>query len=190
MAFSTAQLVRWGGLAAMLDGLLWVANDLCGRLSPDPDDWDCNSAYDYLTNAIDSAAYLLLLVGLVGLHARQAERYGPLGTAGFFAAFVGAAMVGVANPAEHCLGLDVLGGLVYLPGVLLLSIGTLLLGIATMRARVLPRWCGVALIVGLVAMFIGADSGGMVVFGLAWVAVGYVLWSGRGAPAEQPARVR
>jgi hypothetical protein len=48
----------------------------------------------------------------------------------------------------------------------------------------------VALIVGLVAMFIGADSGGMVVFGLVWVAVGYVLWSGRGAPAEQPARVR
>src|SRR5215203_4704136 len=102
---SSLGLIRWGGLAAMLDGILWVVNDLGGRLSPDPDDWNCNSSYDYLTNAIDSAAYLLLLVGLVGLHARQAERYSPLGTAGFFAAFVWAAMVGVANPAEHCLAL-------------------------------------------------------------------------------------
>jgi hypothetical protein len=99
-------------------------------------------------------------------------------------------MVGIANPAEHCLGLAVLGILVYTPGTLLLSIGMLLLGIATVRARVLPRWCGVALIVGVVAMFIGAESGGMVLFGLVWVAVGYVLWSGRGTPAEQPAHVR
>jgi hypothetical protein len=156
----------------MLDGLLWVVNDLDDRSSPDPDDWDCNSLYDYLTNAIDSTAFLLLLVGLVGLHARQAGRYSPLGTAGFFAAFVGAAMVGVANPAEQCLALAFLGIVVYTPGVLLLTLGLLLLGTATMRARVLLRWCGVALIVGLVAMFIGADSGGMVIFGVVWVAVG------------------
>ena len=97
-------LVRLGGLAAMLDGMLWIANDLGGRLSPDPDNWDCNSSYDLVTNAIDSAAFLVLLAALVGLHARQRERYGILGAVGFFAAFVGAAMVGIANPAEHCLG--------------------------------------------------------------------------------------
>lgn len=188
MSYST--LVRWGGLAAMLDGILWVVNDLGGRLSPDPDDWDCNSSYDYLTNAIDSTAFLLLVVGLVGLHARQAGRYGPVGTTGFFAAFVGAAMVGVATPAEHCLALDILGLFVYLPGVLLLSIGMLLLGIATVMAGVLPRWCGVALIVGVLALFFAAEDGGMVVLGLVWLAVGYVLWSGRSAPAEQPTRVR
>ena len=97
-------LVRLGGLAAMLDGMLWIANDLGGRLSHDPDDRDCNSSYDLVTNAIDSAAFLVLLAALVGLHARQIERYGILGAVGFFAAFVGAAMVGIANPAEHCLG--------------------------------------------------------------------------------------
>lgn len=161
----------------MLDGILWIANDLGGRLSPDPDDWDCNSSYDLITNAIDSAAFLVLLVALVGLHARQRERYGPLGTAGFFAAFAGAAMVGVANPAEHCLGLDILGIFVYLPGVLLLNIGMLLLGIATIIARVL-------------AMFFSAEDGGMIVFGLAWLLVGYVIWSQRGASVEQPSRVR
>jgi hypothetical protein len=183
-------LIRWGGLAAMLDGILWIADDLGGRLSPDPDDWDCNSSYDLVTNAIDSAAFLVLLVALVGLHARQRERYGPLGTAGFFAAFAGAAMVGVANPAEHCLGLAILGIFVYLPGVLLLSIGVLLLGIATVMAGVLPRWCGVALIVGMLAMFLGAEDGGMIVFGLAWLLLGYVLWSQRGVSVEQPPRVR
>lgn len=168
--------MRWGGLAAILDGVLWIANDLGGRLSPGPDDWECNSSYDYLTNAIDSAAFLILLLGLVGLHARQAGRYSPLGTAGFFATFVGAAMVGVSNPAEHCLALAFLGIVVYTLGVLLLSIGMLIVGIATTRARVLPRWCGVALIVGLVAMLIGAESGGMVVFGLVWIVVRYMLW--------------
>src|SRR5215208_5477628 len=115
----------------MLDGILWIADDLGGRLSPDPDDWDCNSSYDLVTNAIDSAAFLVLLVALVGLHARQRERYGPLGPAGFFAAFVGAARVAVANPSEPCLALDSLGRLIYAPGVLHLSIGMILLGIAT-----------------------------------------------------------
>jgi hypothetical protein len=174
----------------MLDGILWIADDLGGRLSPDPDDWNCNSSYDLVTNAIDSAAFLVLLVALVGLHVQQRGRYGPLGTVGFLAAFIGAAMVGVANPAEHCLGLDILGTFVYLPGVLLLSIGMLLLGIATIRARVLPRWCGVALIVGVLAMFIAADDGGMVVLGLVWLLLGYVLWSQRGVSSEQPSRVR
>jgi hypothetical protein len=182
-------LVRLGGLAAMLDGMLWIANDLGGRLSPDPDDWDCNSSYDLVTNAIDSAAFLVLLAALVGLHARQRERYGTLGAVGFFAAFVGAAMVGIANPAEHCLGLP-LGILVYTPGILLLSAGMLVLGIATVVARVLPRWCGMALIIGLLAIFFGAESGGMLVFGLVWLALGYVLWSQRGVSAGQPSRAR
>jgi hypothetical protein len=57
-------LVRLGGLAAMLDGMLWMANDLGGRLRHDPDDWDCNSSYDLVTNAIDSAAFLVLLAAL------------------------------------------------------------------------------------------------------------------------------
>lgn len=172
----------------MLDGILWIADDLGGRLSPDPDDWDCDSTYDLVTNAIDSAAFLVLLVALAGVHALQRGHYGPLGTAGFFAAFAGAAMVGVANPAEHCLALDILGIIVYSPGVLLLSIGMLLLGIATLIGGVLPRWCGAALIAGIVAMFAAADDGGMIVFGFAWLLLGYVLRSHGGVSAEHRSR--
>jgi hypothetical protein len=57
-------------------------------------------------------------------------------------------------------------------------------------ARVLPRWCGMALIIGSLAIFFGAESGGMVVFGPVWLALGYVLWSQRGVSARQPSRIR
>ena len=65
----SSDLVRLGGLAAMVDGMLWIANDLRGRLSPD--DWDSSSSNDLVTNAIDSVALLVLLVALVSLQARQ-----------------------------------------------------------------------------------------------------------------------
>jgi hypothetical protein len=70
-------------------------------------------------------------------------------------------------------------------------IGFVLYGVATLRARVLPLWVGVAIIVGLpvrIAMF-QVDPWGLVVFGLLWLALGYVLWSRREAAAAQPARV-
>jgi hypothetical protein len=53
--------------AASLAGLGWIAKDLGGRLSPDPDYWDCNSSYDYALNTIDTIAFILLVPALVGL---------------------------------------------------------------------------------------------------------------------------
>ncbi len=69
--------------------------------------------------------------------------------------------------------------------------GFVLYGVATLRARVLPLWVGIAFIVGLplrFAMF-PIDPWGLTLFGLLWVALGYVLWSRREAVAEQTARV-
>ncbi len=77
-----------------------------------------------------------------------------------------------------------------IPGVLALVVGFVLLGIAVLRARVVPRWAAVLLIVGTLAMLGFNDQNALALmaipFGIAWIAVGYVLWSGRG---EQPARV-
>jgi hypothetical protein len=54
--------------------------------------------------------------------------------------------------------------------------------------KVLPRWQGVALIVFLpVAVALGMY--GNIWIGLVQVVLGYVLWSRRGAPAEQSSRV-
>ena len=57
-----------------------------------------------------------------------------------------------------------------------------------MQARVLPRWCGTAIIVALFLFLLG-DFGG-ILFGLVWLALGYVLWSRREVSDQQPSRVR
>ena len=51
-----------------------------------------------------------------------------------------------------------------------------------------PRWCGLALLLGepITSKYVLGDYGG-IVFGLMWVALGYVLWSLRGVSVEQPA---
>ena len=62
--------------------------------------------------------------------------------------------------------------MLYLPGVLLLSAGLLLLGVATIRAQLLPRWCGWALIASLLGLALIERGSGFVV-GLVWVALGF-----------------
>ena len=141
-------------------------------------------------------AYVLLAVGLVGFHTLQQRNYGRIGRAGFYttiAAFV-------------LWGLLLLGGLlgagtgvgVWLVPIAVLGtlVGEVLYGAATLQARVLPRWCGILFILLMpVASFFGAVLSGVystIWNGLAWLALGYGLWSHRssGAVAEQPSRVR
>jgi hypothetical protein len=138
---------------------------------------------NYLGSAIFSGAYLSMLGGLVGLHARQVESYGRLGTVGFFLAFAGAALafVGQATsgifPHNGALGwLFSDPGFGFQLGILLMGLGLVLLGVATLRARVLPRWCGIGLVVLVVFSALGA-YGGFVALGLIWLALGYALWS-------------
>jgi hypothetical protein len=66
-------------------------------------------------------------------------------------------------------------GFGFMVGVLLTSLGLVLMGIATLRAGVLLRWCGFALIDLVVFWALGA-YGGFVVVGLIWPALGYALW--------------
>jgi hypothetical protein len=120
-------------------------------------------------------ALLLVVVGMAGLvlRARHAGRFGALGKTGAVVAAVGAA-------------LPVIGGLVqtilYGGDYPLMPIFVILLGIAVLRAGVLPRWAAVFLVVGSLAMFRfnyqNAQALLAIPNGIAWVAVGYVLWSG------------
>lgn len=66
-------------------------------------------------------------------------------------------------------------------GSLAVLVGFVLYGAATLQARALPRWCGVGLIVGLPLTIALGEIWGFVVFGLLWLALGYVLWSQREA---------
>jgi hypothetical protein len=176
-------LVRWGALAALVSGVLWIVGGLLHLAYPQDPPGALGHFLNYLGTAIFSGAYLGMLGGLVGLHARQVESYGRLGTVGFFLAFAGAALafVGQATsgifPQNGALGwLFSDPGYAFLAGILLMSLGLVLLGVATLRARVLPRWCGIGLVVLVVFSALGA-YGGFVALGLIWLALGYALWS-------------
>jgi hypothetical protein len=141
----TANLVRWGALAALASGALWIAGGLLHLAYPQDSPGMLGYYLDYLGTAIFSAAYLGVLGGLAGLHARQMDSYGRLGRAGFLAAFVGAALAFVGQATSGIFPQnDTLGwlfsdpGFGFQTGILLTSAGLVLLGIATL-VRVRPR---------------------------------------------------
>jgi hypothetical protein len=150
------------------------------------------------TGALLMLALLLVVIGAAGLviRARDAGRFGKLGKSGIILGAVGAALPVIGSLVQGVLygGNYPLMPYFAIPGVLALVVGFVLLGIAVLRARVLPPWAGVLLIVGTLAMLGFNDQNAQALmaipFGIAWMAVGYVLWSGRDEEARQFARVR
>lgn len=152
-----------------------------------------DSPLDYLALVAEGAALLAILGGIAGLHLSQRRRYGRLGRIGALVSAAGLVMAG----AGHLIGLPffvfvatggmayvliglsqgvpLVWGTVYLIGAPLLSLGLVLLGIATLRAGTLPPWCGPILVAGLAGLWILGNALGWISFGLAWLAVGYAL---------------
>jgi hypothetical protein len=176
----SSDLIRWGALAAMVGGVVWIVYALFGLAG-------ANQEVSGPLDIFIIIAWLLQVAGLVGFHTLQKENYGRIGRAGFYTFVVGA-------PAQSLGLLLVLAGSSTLGEVLIniggfgILVGLVLYGAATLQARVLPRWCGIALIVSLPLTILLQDYGGLV-FGLVWLALGYVLWSRRGTATEQSSRV-
>jgi hypothetical protein len=190
LRMSSSNWIRWGALGALLAGIAWIALGLIplvilgqvalyfGGVA---------TVEDYLLEILFSIALAGMLAGLVGFHARQAPNYGRLGTAGFFAAFVGVFFMLASTVATILAGSEVLDWLFVL-GFVGTLVGFVLLGTATLRARVLPRWCGILLllaVLGIPVHFALGSYGGAILYGLVWLALGYGLWSERGASVEQ-----
>ena len=135
---TSSNIIRWGGLAAMVGGVFWVVWSLLGRVS-------FEAAASPLAHGLLLLAALLTLVGLVGLHALQGANYGRIGRAGFYTAAAGLLVQALA--ALFLMGSDVweitLQWLVAPAGSLIILVGLVLYGAATLQARVLARWCGV-----------------------------------------------
>jgi hypothetical protein len=168
-----------GGLAAAVGGTLQAARVVVGYLSPDPDYWDCNSSPDYAQNALDGVGFGLLALGILAVQARQGAPGGGMGAGGAVAGALGSVAIAISNPLEHCADFPAIG---FVAGVLLLTLGTLLLGASVLRARVLPRWCGVALLAAAIAPFPLQDNG-IFLAGLLWLAVGLAVFAGLARPA-------
>ena len=101
-------------------------------------------------------------------------------------AYVVAALLGqVLGILVFMAGSPALEWLVFPVGFLAVPIGLVLYGVATVRARVLPRWCGIALIaVPLLGVVLG--DAGEILFGLLWLALGYMLLAKSRESVEQP----
>src|SRR5215207_8654126 len=192
----SAILIRWGALAALASGVLWVTEGLLTLAYPQTPTDVPSTRLDYLGTSVFSAAYLGELGALIGLRASQVDSYGRPGTAGFLLAFVGAALLCLGQAASAIFaGNGALEwffgdpGYGFMVGINLLLVGLAVLGVATLQAEVLPRWCGLALIGVVVASIFGAilsAGGAFVTVGLLWIAVGYALWPERAAPVGQP----
>ncbi len=161
---SSAELARWGALGAFLAGISWIVSGLISLAIPGQGTEEIGSSSYYLLETMFCIASVGMLGGLAGLHARQAPSYRALGAAGFYAAFIGIALILVSTVATILVGREVLDWLFVL-GCLGTSVGLFLLGAATLRAGVLPRWCGTLLIVavfGIPVYFALGNYGGAI----------------------------
>jgi hypothetical protein len=185
---TSSNIVRWGGIAAMIAGAFWVVWSLLGQVS-------FEAAGSPFAHALLFLATLLTVVGLVGLHALQGGAYGRLGLAGFYVAAAGLLVQALAAffLMVSDAGEVALQWLVAPVGSLIVLVGLVLYGAATLQAGVLARWCGWGLIVvPPLAFYMNSRVlyGSLALFGVLWIALGYVLWSRLGTPTEQPSRVR
>lgn len=166
---SSTTLFRLSGLSLVLGGLFSIL-----YLFIHPGGSGLAYYEDPMTapaHLVGFVAVLLVLLGLPGLYARQAERAGILGLAGTVLIFFGLAvldgthnvvdsivtpalatipeaepLLAAGGPLEEAVQGGMQGTLVGVGGPMLL-LGLILLGIAILRAKVLPRGAGALLIV-------------------------------------------
>ena len=176
----SANMVRWGGLAGVFAALMFVVSFIINQLAPVQRTYDSSS--DYLHQVIVLVAYAGVLVAILGLHALQSpsRRYGQLGAVGSMLTFIGYSIVFVVSAISTLQGVQTLLTIRLAGGVAAL-VGSILLGAMTIRARVVPWWCGVLLIVAFpLGDFSNAvvRGGEAILMGLLWGSVGYALLRG------------
>lgn len=193
----SSTLIRWAGLAAMVGGILWalwtVGFNFVGYSKPGTLAYERYEAY----NRLLPLALLPVMVGFLGLHAAHRRSYGWLGSAGCVMALVGLILVVAGSVGEFWVfTLQPYGEdngrddywTIYLLGHLVLAIGSVLFGVATVRAKVLARKPSMTF--ALLGGFAVAPFFGALIFAIPFMWLGYILWSEKGEPVRHPQRVR
>ena len=210
---STKALSRWSGIACILAGLLIVLATLVHPSRETPEIILEQELRLVAAHWLSTFAFGFLLLGLPGLYAAQSESAGRLGLVSFLMVFFGTLFFAVSNdfgfiapvlaaqaPAM-LVAINTYPPSATLSGLLLVCFfpGFILFGIATLRARVLPRQTGILMAIGAPLYLVGAVLG-LIVFealwtvailgalalglGLAWA--GYWLWSSKETSVLQP----
>lgn len=196
---------RWGGLTAMVGGVLFAALFAVGVLVESKIIGGVFFESHWGYHSLDAPVNVLLAASVLGLYRWQKDDVGRLGTGGFYLAFGGFALTALGGLAimgiELAVGEGVTPGwldsVTHMLAMLLSIVGSVIFGAATFRAKVLPRGGALLFVVGPL-LFLGIIFGGVegwpimlpaVLFGGAWVWLGYTLRSEVYEPANQTVRV-
>jgi hypothetical protein len=172
MPITNANLIRWAGVSAIVAGICY---GLVGIFHPHNMLPSVTTPRWVIVHILATAMSFFGLLGMAGLYARQAEKTGWLGLAGYLlfslwlALILGFSFVevfilpvlatavptvvegwlGMFTGSPSAIDLGALPVLWTLTGPIYI-LGGVLFGIATFRAGILPRWAGVLLAVGTV----------------------------------------
>jgi hypothetical protein len=159
---NTTNRIRWAGVSAMAAGICYT---VVGIFHPPNVLSSVTTTQWAIVHVLATAMCFFGILGMAGLYARQAEKFGWLGRAGFallslwFALILGFSFVetfilpplaaeaptfvdgflGMFNSTASAINLGVLPT-IWLVTAPLYILGGLLFGIATFRAGILPRW--------------------------------------------------
>ena len=179
-------LIRWSGLAAMLGGVLGtVLSPILAHL------WDTYSNA-YLTYG--RLYFLSLPPQLLGIYALRKLHGVGSGTKerwGFRLSLVGMWLAVLGVFTDYWVGIPP-GFLWVIIATPFLVAGFVLLGLGLRRVAAVPRWvtlvtigAGIGAVPVMFFVLFHVPSGPLLTFHVAWIALGYVLWSERGGPIEQ-----
>jgi hypothetical protein len=186
--------IKSGGIAGVATAGLLILSAIIYQVNPVQRTYDSTSSYLYL--GVTFAAYVAVIVTVLGIHALHSgsPRYGRLGATGTVLTIAGYAIIAVMTVISMVQGYASFLT-VRLAGAGVLLVGSVLLGVIILRARLLPWWCGVLLIVTFPlghfanAIFGAAEN---LLLALLWGSMGVALLSRREGVAEpvatQPAR--
>jgi hypothetical protein len=213
MKITNANLIRLAGLSALIAGLCYV---IVGVFHPPNVPSSVTTTRWETVHVFACAMSFFGLLGLAGIYARQAVKSGWLGLVGFvmlsawFVLIMGFSFVEafilphstavtpafvdgwmkMFNGGTSSINMGVLPTLWTLSGPLYI-LGGLLFGIATFRARILPRGAGVLLALGTalapvaIPLSLAAQPKIAIPVGLALAWMGYALMTERQTPAAQ-----
>jgi hypothetical protein len=185
----SSSVVKWGAAAGILAAALLVLSAIINQIAPIEGIVDTSSEYFY--RAVMVLAYVAVIVAVLGIHALHAgnSRYRWLGTAGSLITIAGYAIIAVITLISMVRDFEYLLT-VRIGAAGLVLIGSLILGVIILRARLLPWWCGVLLIVAFPlgdvanAVFSSAEN---LLLALLWGSVGVALMARREGAAEAAA---
>lgn len=166
-------LGRAGGLAAAVGGALWCLNVVLDRIGGEP------------ATVSERALFILPLLfgaGLAGFYVRYSGRMQGQGNAGFVQGFVGLAFLAAGFLMDLTVGVDE-GLRISSFGFIILTLGLILLGFATLKTEPMPTGNFLPLALGMLTLF-NIITGGYellriaisILFGLGWFVWGMLIY--------------